>query len=185
MAAAVERLDEREYRRVWARFERQFEFRPGMDSAGWPAIREPADSVTWSLAGLDDDPDYLKLDAMVEAVNDGLWACTGPEETLLILDWHHDCYRIRPHAITAADGPHWPASMMPDGDYSIHLAEDLRYGTFGHPWEYTICVLGAPLLERVAARLDEILVTRVREGGPGPARRRRKSFWAMLKRDGR
>jgi len=55
--------------------------------------------------------------------------------------------------------------MMPDGDYNIHLAEDFRYGTSGHPWENTICVLGAPLLERVASHLDEILLRRVREGG--------------------
>jgi hypothetical protein len=165
MTAAVEKLEGREYERVWKGFRSQFEFRPGMASCTWPAIKEPADSVTWSLAALDDDLGYVKLDAMVDVVNDGLWACTAPGETLLILDWQHDCFRISPHAMTAEDGPRWPASVMPDGDYNIHLAEDFSYGTFGHPWEYTICVMGASLLERVASHLDDILVWRAREGG--------------------
>ncbi|MBU2666247.1 DUF2716 domain-containing protein [Actinoplanes bogorensis] len=165
MAAAVEKLEDGEYEQVWRRFRHEFAFRPSMASRTWPAIKEPADSVTWSLASLDDDPGYAKLDAMVDAINDGLWACTATEGTLLILDWQHDCYRIRPHAMTAKDGPRWPASMMPDGDYNIHVAEDFRYGTFGHPWENSICVMGAPLLQRVASSLDEILLRRVREGG--------------------
>ena len=61
--------------------------------------------------------------------------------------------------------------MMPDGDYNIHLAEDFCYGTFGHPWEYTLCVMGAPLLQPVTAELDSILTRRVREGGR-PSNRR-------------
>ncbi|XVV13969.1 DUF2716 domain-containing protein [Actinoplanes sp. CA-131856] len=87
MAAAVEKLEGREYKRVWARFHRQFKFRPGMAMHTWPAIKEPADSVTWSLKALDDDPGYVKLDAMVDVVNDGLWASTVPEGSLLVLDW--------------------------------------------------------------------------------------------------
>lgn len=165
LSAPVEELEDLEYDRVWNRFRQRFGFRPGMSSTTWPAINEPPDSVTWSLSALDDDPGYARLDAMVAVINAGLWACTPPDGTLLILDWQHTCYRIRPHAITAAHGPHWPASMMPDGDYSIHLGENFAYGTFGHPWENTICVFGPPLLDRVAARLDEILVRRVREGG--------------------
>jgi hypothetical protein len=161
VTGAVEELAGPEYTRVWTRFEVQFQFRPGMSSRTWPAIREPAESVTWSLDALDDDSGY----AMVDAVNHGLWACTSPGGTLLVLDWHHACYRIRPHAITAEDAPRWPDSMMPDGDYSIHLAEDFSYGTFGHPWEYSICVIGAPLLERVTPNLDDILVRRIRVGG--------------------
>ena len=165
MTGAVAELDDPEYGRVWALFEQHFQFRPGMTSSTWPAIKEPADSVTWSLDALVDDPGYLKLDAMVDAVTAGLWACTRPEGTLLILDWQHACYRIRPHAITPDDGPTWPRSVMPDGDYNIHLAEDFSYGTFGHPWEHSICVMGARLLDHVPHTLDDILVRRIREGG--------------------
>ena len=161
MTEAVELLRQPEYGRVWDAFERRFNFRPGMK----PAIDEPPESVTWSLDALDDDPGYRRLDAMVDLITAGLWACTRPDGTLLVLDWQHDCYRIRPHAITAAHAPHWPSSVMPDGDYSIHLAEDFSYGTFGHPWEYTICVMGDPLLSRVAEPLDELLGPRLREGG--------------------
>jgi hypothetical protein len=163
---AVEGIGQPEYGRVWDEFTRRFGFRPGRQ----PAISEPPESVTWSLDRLDDDPDYVRLDAMVEVVNAGLWACTPRTGALLILDWHHDCYRIRPHSITAEHGPHWPGSTMPDGDYIIRLAEDFSYGTFGHPWEYTLCVMGRPLLDRVAGTLDTILVRRVRAGG-APVRR--------------
>ncbi|MEU7903391.1 DUF2716 domain-containing protein [Actinoplanes sp. NPDC049118] len=163
--SAVETLEEPEYGRLWDRFRRQFAFRPGMTRATWPAIKEPVASVTWSLGALDDDAGYQRLDAMVAAVNAGLWACTPPDGTLLVLDWHHVCYRIRPHRITAEHSPAWSASMMPDGDYNIHLAEDFSFGTFGHPWEYTICVMGKPLIAEVADALDRTLLRRVRESG--------------------
>ncbi|MEU4215239.1 DUF2716 domain-containing protein [Actinoplanes sp. NPDC026623] len=169
--SAVETLKNPEYGRLWDRFHREFAFRSGMTSATWPAIKEPVDSVTWSLGALDDDPGHRRLDGMVAAVKAGLWACTPPEGTLLVLDWQHRCYRIRPHHLTAAHAPKWPASMMPDGDYNIHLAEDFSFGTFGHPWEYTICVMGESLLAEVADALDRILLRRVRESGtpvPGP-----------------
>jgi hypothetical protein len=164
-SGAVARLEQPEYGYVWDRFSGRFGFRPGMRSDTWPAITEPTDSVTWSLDRLDDDSEYVLLDAMVAVVNAGMWACTPRTGTLLILDWQHECYRIRPHGITAEDGPAWPASMMPDGDYNAHLAEDFSYGTFGHPWEYTLCVMGSSLLDRVAVTLDTILVRRIREGG--------------------
>ncbi|MFI5494047.1 DUF2716 domain-containing protein [Actinoplanes sp. NPDC051859] len=159
----VEELEGPEYTRVWDRFRQHFSFRPSMRPRA--AIAEPVDSVTWSLDALDDDPEYLALDAMVEALNAGLWACTPADGTLLVLDWQHACYRIRPHLMTAELAPRWPRSMMPDGDYNIHLAEDFSYGTFGHPWESTICVLGSGLLERVADIMDSVLLQRVREGG--------------------
>jgi hypothetical protein len=54
----VEKLEDPEYGRVWNRFAKQFQFPPGMSSSTRPAIKEPADSVTWSLDSLDDDPDY-------------------------------------------------------------------------------------------------------------------------------
>ena len=98
-SGAVQRLEPPEYGRVWDRFSGRFGFRPGMRSNTWPAIREPPESVTWSLERLDDD------------------------------------------------------------------AEDFSYGTFGHPWESTLCVMGSPLLDRVAVALDTMLIRRIREGG--------------------
>ncbi|MEV0560909.1 DUF2716 domain-containing protein [Dactylosporangium sp. NPDC050588] len=146
---AVVRLKQAEYDRVWDRFSKRFGFRPGMARSTWPAIREPVESVTWSLDRLDDDPGDVQLDAMVAAVHAGLRECTPPRGTLLVLDWQHECFRIRPHRVAAGDGSVWVPSVMPDADYHIHLAENFSYGTFGHPWERTLCVMGSPLLDRV------------------------------------
>ncbi|MFI6486868.1 DUF2716 domain-containing protein [Streptomyces sp. NPDC050564] len=50
----VTELPEVEYRDVWDRFRAEFAFRPSVNPAEWPAINEPADSVTGSLASLDE-----------------------------------------------------------------------------------------------------------------------------------
>jgi hypothetical protein len=42
--------------------------------------------------------------------------------------------------------------VIPDGDYHIFLAPDFSWGFFGHPWEWTICVFGAPLLATLEHR---------------------------------
>ncbi|MGC0422712.1 hypothetical protein ABIA38_008257 [Embleya sp. AB8] len=44
----------------------------------------------------------------------------------------------------------WPFGPYPEGNYHVFLAEDLRFGTFGHPWEHTFCVFGAELLAAIA-----------------------------------
>ena len=162
---AIEELGEDEYVAVWARFKEQFRFRSGMASSTWPAIAEPATARTWSVANLPDGDGYTELDEMVDVVQDGLCAVTPPDGTILILDWHHTSYRIRPHRIRPADGLRWPLGVMPDGDYIVNLAEDFSYGTFGHPWEETLCVFGTAVVERVAERLDAILGPPLRIGG--------------------
>lgn len=50
----------------------------------------------------------------------------------------------------------YDAQTCPDWDYYLHLTEDLRLGTFGHPWEQTLCVFGA-LLGFVEAELTGLL----------------------------
>ncbi|GIH05322.1 hypothetical protein Rhe02_33890 [Rhizocola hellebori] len=48
-------------------------------------------------------------------------------------------------------------AATPDGDCYIYLAEDFQFGTFGHPWESTLCVFGQELLDLVEAELDTLL----------------------------
>ncbi|MEV4535057.1 DUF2716 domain-containing protein [Asanoa sp. NPDC049518] len=140
---------------IWDRFYADFEFRPSMER--FPAITEPAPSVTWSLAGLDDDPGYLRLDRFTDTVHAALSALAG-DGSVLFLDWQHTGYRIWPgRAGIDVDRPGWPLSPYPDGDYFIYLAEDFRFGTFGHPWEASFCVFGADLLSLVEADLNELL----------------------------
>lgn len=144
----------------WRRFERAFAFQPGTDPATWPAIREPAPSVTYDLSPefqsgrLTDRLETAAIKAMVEAF---------PEDTVLIaLDWFHFGYRFCPHRFhTSPDATSrraWPVPVTPNGDYSIFFTEDLSSGLFGHPWEQTLCVIGRPLLD--ALSLDWLPITR-------------------------
>jgi hypothetical protein len=138
----VELIPDDEYGPVWDRFYDRFRFRPGIDPATWPAIFEPVPSVTWSL-----DPLLGDLDAPVLTA---LAGCMPPDGSLLALDWQHDSYRVWPHR-AGDDG--WPLSVYPNGDYYVFLAEDLSFGTFGHPWERSLCVFGARLLDRILPRV--------------------------------
>jgi hypothetical protein len=72
----------------------RFNFRPNMYE--FPGIAEPIPSITWSLDALRDDPGHCKLDRLIEVVQDGLVACLPAGEALLILDWQHTCYALRP-----------------------------------------------------------------------------------------
>ncbi|MFA7767591.1 DUF2716 domain-containing protein [Streptomyces sp. NRRL S-448] len=60
------------------------------------------------------------------------------------------------HATTrrCRDGK-WPGSVYPDGDYHLYRTPELRFGTFGHPWEHTLCVFGAPLRDGDPVRRRE------------------------------
>ncbi|MFF5767150.1 DUF2716 domain-containing protein [Streptomyces tanashiensis] len=153
----VVELPEAEYRHVWDRFYEQFGFRPSTSPLTWPAIREPAPSVTWSLAALSDDPDYERLDLLVDVVRRGLASCAGPRGPLYALDWQHTSYRFVPQDVGGAGQPAWPLSPVPDGDYYIYLSEDFRTGSFGHPWEDSLCLFGEELLDAVSAEVDSVL----------------------------
>jgi hypothetical protein len=162
----VRELSGPEERSTWARFYTQFHFRPS--SRSFPGIAEPATSVTWSLDELHDDPNYRKLDRLVDLIHEGLARSAPLDQDLLFLDWQHTCYRIRPRLASSVwNGPRWPEllSPYPDGDYYIYLAEDLRFGTFGHLWEHSLCVFGAELLDEVADGVTEVCRKVIRRGG--------------------
>ncbi|MCF2527019.1 DUF2716 domain-containing protein [Yinghuangia soli] len=169
----LKRLSGTEYDRIFGRLDAEFDFRP--DTQAFPGITEPKPSITWSLDRLRDDPGDLKLDRLVDAVQDGLVKCSRPGESLWILNWNHTCYRLRPDlpatdmflpvVVEGRSRKGWPLSPYPDGDYFIFLAEDLRFGTFGHPWEHSLCVLGAELLEAVQDDVQQVLQRVLRRDG--------------------
>ncbi|WP_327257308.1 DUF2716 domain-containing protein [Streptomyces sp. NBC_01244] len=165
MHEAVVHISEAEYRDVWERFDTEFAFRPGMNPATWPAIKEPLDSVTWSVASLDDDPAYERLDRLVEVVRQSLTACVPPHGTLLALDWQHTSFRFSPHRVPGSGQGRWPLSPYPDGDYYIYLSEDFRTGSFSHPWEGSLCLFGQGLLDVASAKIDDILGSPIRRSG--------------------
>jgi hypothetical protein len=134
---------------IWARFQAGFAFRPS--TREFPGITEPAGSATWHVGDLDDP----QLDALHEIVHKGLRESVEPGEELYWLDWQHVGYRFDPARVGGA-GPRWPGGIFPDGDYHIYLTADLRLGTFGHPWDETICVFGE-LFTRIGAELTAAL----------------------------
>ncbi|WIY05141.1 DUF2716 domain-containing protein [Amycolatopsis mongoliensis] len=127
---------------IWARFRERFAFRPDMRE--FPGVTEPAGSATWHVGDLED----ARLDALDDIVHKGLRVAG---EELCRLDWQHVGYRFDPARVDGA-GPRWPGAVFPDGDYHSYLTRDLRLGTFGHPWEETVCVRGE-LLTRIDAEL--------------------------------
>ncbi|WP_406335728.1 DUF2716 domain-containing protein [Streptomyces sp. NBC_00203] len=161
----VTELAEAEYRSVWDRFYAEFAFRPSVNPAKWPAIKEPADSVTWSLASLDEDPGHLRLDHFVAVVEQGLTACVEPGARLFALDWQHISYSFAPHRVGGHGQEPWPLSPYPDGDYYVYLSGDFRLGSFGHPWESSVCLFGQELLDTVAAEVEDVLGPPLRRAG--------------------
>ncbi len=131
----------------------------------FPGIKEPTPSATWSLDKLNDDPQYRKLDRLVETVEQGLTTCTPAEAAIWVLDWQHTSYRVRPDLMFESGRSDWPLSPYPDGDYYIYLAEDFTFGSFGHPWEHTLCLFGTPLLDAAEDSVNRILGPPVRRDG--------------------
>ncbi|MFI2297331.1 DUF2716 domain-containing protein [Actinacidiphila glaucinigra] len=165
MDEPVAELADAEDRHVWDRFYQEFSFQPSISSLKWPAIKEPATSVTWSLATLPDEPDYERLDRLVEVVQQGLTSCVGPQGTLFALDWQHTSYRFTPQEVGGPGQPAWPLSPYPDGDYFIYLSEDFSMGSFGHPWEESLCLFGEALLDVVSTEVDKVLGASIRRAG--------------------
>ncbi|MCX4960438.1 DUF2716 domain-containing protein [Streptomyces virginiae] len=60
----------------------------------------------------------------------------------------HNLYRVPGQA---------ERTTYPDGDYYLHVTDDLLLGTFGRPWEQTLTVWGPRLLAAVEEELTELL----------------------------
>jgi hypothetical protein len=156
MIGAWTRLQEPEYSSVWGAFDKQFEFTP---TGGRPlqAIRDPTPSVTFDIRGISD-----AVAAEVEAsARRAFISDFGSDIEVLVLDWQHEAFRVRPGqeapAAVGADGYPLVPSVLPDGDYYIHTTIDLENGTFGHPWEPSLCVFGPKLTFSLGNDLRAVL----------------------------
>lgn len=138
-------------RRRWDEFVDRFGFRPGVSADTWPAIAEPAPSMTFGLT----TPAGARR-AGSDAVNAEALRCFVAEfaadPTFLVFDWNHPSHRFDA-AVHARDSDEWRVPVYPDGDYCVFVREDLTEGTFGHPWERTLCVFG----DRLVASLGRTL----------------------------
>ncbi len=163
-AAWVE-LDPAAYGEAWTLFDARFSFRAGVDAEAWPAIREPVPSLTFDLSVIDDGaPRGAAYDAInAEALRAFVWALPDVDE-LVVLDWQHPGYRFRPAAHALTWRAEWQVPVYPDGDYFAFLTPDLSEGTFGHPWEETLCVFGERMRSSLGASLSTWLPIKRRDG---------------------
>jgi hypothetical protein len=157
---------EAEYDEYWATFYSQFEFRAGVSPDVWPAIKETTPSVTFDLSVIEDGP---RRGAAYDAINAEtlrafVWAL--PPEELVVLDWQHPAYRFRPGVQALAWRAEWRVPVYPNGDYCAFLTPDFTEGTFGHPWEQTLCVIGEQLGASLGRSLETWLSIKRRDGVP-------------------
>ncbi|WP_435107007.1 DUF2716 domain-containing protein [Nocardiopsis synnemataformans] len=163
---AVERpvrqlLSDPEHDDLWDRFYERFSFKPSIEV--YPGIREPVGSATWFL----DRPNDPELEQVIVPE---VLALARPDELLYWLDWNHTGYRFDPRRVGGPGQPEVPGQVFPDGDYYIYTTRDLRMGTFGHPWENTLCVFGRDLLDRVENGLTALLGEPTRRNGRNTGR---------------
>ncbi|MET4613081.1 hypothetical protein ABIC28_004081 [Rhodococcus sp. PvR044] len=77
------------------------------------------------------------------------------DPTFVVLDWQHPGYSFDAGTHAATPDAEWRVPVYPNGDYYIFAREGFAEGTFGHPWEQTLCVFG----ERLVATLGRTLAT--------------------------
>lgn len=167
-SAAWAQVGTQEARRLWDRFDAAFRFRPSLYEL--PGIDEPTPSITYGLVygdGTRAEPVWVN-----RALLAALRRVSDVDASVVVLDWKHQTYRCRPRWVRDEESPDatWPVDFCPDGDYHIWLTEDFRCGTFGHPWEPSLCVFGEDLLSALAEIGDEALGRILRRNGrPTPA----------------
>src|SRR5262245_33738797 len=122
-----------EYRAVWGRFYAHFQFRPDYYERHSPAIIEPTPCAVINLFG---EFDARSIDSLNELFLGAFRTATNQNENLYALDWQHTSYWFHPFHDTHP----WRLSVYPNGDYYAFLAADFSFGTFGHPWQQTLCV---------------------------------------------
>lgn len=151
-----------EYEALWRQFDARFGFHAGTQPTDWPGITEPAGAVTLDLRPVFESA-HAEFGAGEDAVNAlvrlALLRTAPPGALLTVLDWQHAAYRFAPHE---AKGPtrDWPIPPFPNGDYYVFLGDDMTVGTFGHPWEQTLCVFGPDLVETLVPLLTTWLPIR-------------------------
>lgn len=157
-----------EYQRVWDEFDSRFDFQPSTRPETWPAIKEPTPSVTYDLSTVITEENLARAEvAFGKVLLRGLQGSTSSGESVYALDWQHAGYEFTPSLETPPSGLwDWPVPALPNGDYYIFLARDLKWGVFGHPWEETWCVFGAPILESLTAPAEFDVRTIRRDGTP-------------------
>ena len=142
-------LQRDEYDSVWDRFYAQFHFRPNYHERTVPAIREPTPFETFDLSIAFDD---YQIDSLNAIFANAFTTILESHHCIYALDWQHTSYKFDPRESAA-----WLLGIFPDCDYYMFLAEDFSFGTFGHPWQMSLCVFGQSLLDVTSKQVRDIL----------------------------
>ena len=131
----------------WRRFADRFQFRPGIAPELWPAIRDLVPSLTFDISGGNEVG--ASWASRHDAINAEALRCFVTEfddPHFVVLSWQRQGYLLDAAAHAEKPGAPWRVPVCPNGDYSVFLRPDLTAGTFGHPWEQTLCVFGDTLV---------------------------------------
>jgi hypothetical protein len=96
--------------------------------------------------------------ALFDAINAEALRCFLTEfpgdPLFVVLEWQHPGYIFDAEAhANAAEDAEWRVPVYPNGDYYIFGRDGFNEGTFGHPWERTLCVYGPRLVPHSAGLL--------------------------------
>nr|WP_245555623.1 DUF2716 domain-containing protein [Gordonia soli] len=147
---------------AWTLFEKRFgELRPGLRPADWPAVIEPEPSVTFDLTVPRESA--AAWAAQFDAVNAEALRCfvsQFDDPGWIVLDWQHPGYRFDAVTHATTFDTEWRVPIHPNGDYNTFARPDFSEGTFGHPWEQTLCVFGPRLVATLGRTLATWLPTK-------------------------
>lgn len=167
--SAWQQLDADSYEDAWHRFRKLYGFDRSR-ALPEPVIHDPRPSITFDLSRLGEPQAHSSA---VDLINDTAlqsFVDALPDmDHMLVLDWQHPAYRLDPRADLADSTPRDPINgyptVYPDGDYYAYLTPDMKEGTFGHPWEPSLCVIGQRLIDTLGASLSKWLPVK-RESSP-------------------
>ncbi|MFT3872261.1 MAG: DUF2716 domain-containing protein [Nocardioides sp.] len=143
-----------DYDSAWTPFNERFGFVANYYERDRPAVQLPPDSLVIDLSPVfeHNGPRFAAGEAGINAaaLRAFVWLVEGDE--LVALDWQHPAYRYSPGRQALSDDiPAIP--VFPNGDYYAHMTPDLRWGTFGHPWQQTLTIWGNDLIATLGAEL--------------------------------
>jgi hypothetical protein len=146
---------ELDYATAWETFDSRFDFRPDFHGRSEPAISLPDHSLVLDLAPVygHEGARFASGEAAVNAAALRNFVLLAGSQELTALDWQHTPYRYSPSDHALSEITHWPVPVFPNGDYYIHFPADLRWGTFGHPWQQTLTLWGDELVDSFGAEL--------------------------------
>ena len=149
---------------AWDHLDNALSFRPSVTPKSWPGIVEPQPSITYAIGHIynGDGVRATQLEEdLARTTHAAFRACMQADQRLYAFDWQHVTYWFYPYrSFPAGDLEAWCVPVLPNGDYSIFLAEDFSFGIFGHPWEQTLCVFGQRLLDSYA-QAQPLLFTQI------------------------